>query len=217
MVAEANGSLSGMTDYFALLNEPRRPWLAAGLLKVKFFALSAQVHPDKVHGATEREKHRAHERYTELNAAYTCLREPTDRLRHLLQLESGRKPKEVHDIPAPAADLFLEVARLCREVESFLAERSRVASPLLKVQMFERGQDWMDRLSTLQQRLGAGYDALMDELKAMNASWEQAPAVSATDRNDSLPLDRLEQIYRALSFMTRWRNQVQERMAQLAQ
>jgi len=206
-----------MTDYFALLNEPRRPWIDSDSLKARFITLSAAVHPDKVHGASEPERRLAHEHYTELNAAYHCLREPKDRLRHLLQLESGRKPTEVHDIPAAAADVFLEVARLCRDVESFLAERAKVTSPLLRVQMFERSQEWTDRLNTLQQQLRTRCDALMDELKRMNAHWERAPDVRATDRAEALPLDRLEDMYRALSFMTRWAGQIQERVVQLAQ
>ena len=69
-----------MTDYFALFDEPRRPWLDTDSLKAKFLALSAQAHPDRVHGAAETDKLAANHRYTELNAAYNCLREPRDRL-----------------------------------------------------------------------------------------------------------------------------------------
>ena len=78
-----------MTDFFALLDEPRRPWLESELLKQKFLALSATVHPDRVHNLGDAERAAAQERYTELNAAYNCLREPKDRLHHLLQLELG--------------------------------------------------------------------------------------------------------------------------------
>ena len=40
-----------MTDAFALLSEPRRPWLDAEALKARFLPLSAAVHPDRVHSA----------------------------------------------------------------------------------------------------------------------------------------------------------------------
>ena len=53
-----------MTDNFALLNEPRRPWLEANLLKQKFLALSADFHPDRIHNASESEKGRSHAKIT---------------------------------------------------------------------------------------------------------------------------------------------------------
>src|SRR5688572_29394167 len=101
-----------MTDYFALLDEPRRPWLDPEALKVKFHQRSAELHPDRVHRQSASDKAKAQERYTELNAAYTCLREPKDRLLHLLTLESGGKPKDVQNIPAELMDLFFKVGTL---------------------------------------------------------------------------------------------------------
>ena len=81
-----------MTDCFALPAEPPRPWLDADALKAKFLARSAEVHPDRVHSAPEAERAAAQERYTALNAAFNTLREPKDRLQHLLELELGAKP-----------------------------------------------------------------------------------------------------------------------------
>ena len=78
-----------MTDYFALLNEPRRPWIDSEALKARFLVLTAEAHPDRVHNALPAKKKSAHERYTELNTAYLCLREPRESLRHLLELERG--------------------------------------------------------------------------------------------------------------------------------
>ena len=45
-----------MTDYFALLDEPRRPWLDPEAIRQKFFARSGGVHPDKIHAASDAEK-----------------------------------------------------------------------------------------------------------------------------------------------------------------
>src|SRR4051812_33187546 len=98
-----------MIDNFALLNEPRRPWVDPDALKTKFLALSSEVHPDRVHNAAEVEKQAANQRYSELNAAYNCLREPKDRLQHLLELELGAKPKDIQRIPAGTMDEFFEV------------------------------------------------------------------------------------------------------------
>ena len=38
-----------MTDYFFLLDEPRRPWLEPEAVRAKFLFLSAATHPDRVH------------------------------------------------------------------------------------------------------------------------------------------------------------------------
>ncbi len=114
-----------MTDYFVLLDEPRRPWLEPEALKSKFLALAAGAHPDKQHNADELQKAAVNRRYAELNAAYRCLTEPKSRLLHLLQLELGAKPAEVQKIPSALADLFAEVATTCRNADTFLAEKNR--------------------------------------------------------------------------------------------
>ena len=154
-----------MTDYFALLNEPRRPWLDADSLKQKFLALAAGIHPDRIHNADELEKAGAKRRYAELNAAYNCLAEPKSRLLHLLELELGAKPNDIQQIPSALADLFAEVATTCRNADAFLAEKSKVTSPLLQVQLFERGQDWVEKLNALQKKLNELREKLTDRIE----------------------------------------------------
>ena len=140
-------------DNFALLNEPRRPWLDPGALKQKFRALASDAHPDRVPNANESEKAAVTRRYAELNAAFNCLAEPKSRLLHLLELELGAKPKDIERIPAGLADLFAAVANLCREADVFLAEKNQATSPLVQVRLFERGQGWVGRLNELQKKL----------------------------------------------------------------
>ena len=205
-----------MTDNFALLNEPRLPWLDPDLLKQKFFPLSASFHPDRVHGGTDAEKLTANQRYAELNAAYNCLREPKERLLHLIELELGKKPSDIQKIPPGTMDLFVEVGQTCRDADTFLDEKSKVTSPLLKVQLFERGQEWTDKLNALQQKINAKRETLSAELRDLNSVWEMAPAVGSPERVAVLPLERLEQIYRVFSYIARWSEQIQERVVQLS-
>jgi DnaJ-domain-containing protein 1 len=205
-----------MTDSFALLGEPRRPWLEGEALKAKFLDLSAAVHPDRVHGAPEKERTAAHQRYTELNAAYQCLREPKDRLRHLLELETGTQPKQVHNLSGETAGWFTAVTQLCRDVDAFLADRAKVTSPLLKVPLFEHGQEWTDKLQAGQRQVNQRKEELIAALKEMNDAWAAAPAVGTPQRAAALPLQRLEEIYRAMSYLTRWGGQLQERVLQLS-
>jgi curved DNA-binding protein CbpA len=182
-------------------------------LKEKFLALSAQTHPDRVHEAPEAERNAASLRFAEINAAYNCLREPKERLRHLLELESGAKPAGIQRVPREMMDSGFDVGRLCQEVDAFLAKKSSVTSPVLLVQWFERGQDWMDKLTALRQKINLRRDELLTELQAMNAVWERAAAASAPPVK--LPLERLDEIYRLLGFLSRWSEQIQERVVQL--
>jgi len=196
-----------MTDYFALLQELRRPWLDAESLKSKFHAHSAEVHPDRVHQASEGEKRIANQRYTELNAAYNCLREPRSRIRHLLELELGGKPSDLTNVPDDLMDLFFSVGKVFSEVDALLAEKAKATSPMLQVQFFERGQDWVERLGGLRLKISPRRDALLAELKAVDEVW----SVSGPK-----PTARLLEIWRLLSFYERWLGQIQERMAQLS-
>ncbi len=195
------------TDYFALLHEPRQPWLDPDALKEKFFHLSAEVHPDRVHQAAEADKLAAHRRYTELNAAYLCLREPRARVRHLLELELGQKPSDLTQVPDDLMEQFFQVGKLVRDVDAFLAEKSRAASPLLRAELFERGQAWVEKLAEQQRALAARREPLVNELKSLAPGWES---------NVAKPLDRLLEIWRLLSFYERWLAQIQERLASLS-
>jgi DnaJ-domain-containing protein 1 len=200
-----------MTDHFALLNEPRRPWLDADLLKQKFLALASDAHPDRVHGASESERAEVTQRYTQLNAAFNCLAEPKLRLLHLLELELGAKPKDIQQIPAALADLFAEIAEDCRSADEFLAEKSRTTSPLVQVQLFGRGQDWVEKLNILQNKLNELRETLMNALRSLDAQWNSANAVS---RREILP--KVEELYRLFSYFNRWNSQIQERVVRLS-
>jgi hypothetical protein len=205
-----------MTDYFALFDEPRRPWIDPEILKAKFVGLSAQLHPDRVHVRPQSERQAANQRYLELNAAYNCLRDPKTRLAHLLEVERGSKPDEVQNIPPGTVDLFMELTPTCREADAHLAERSRITSPLLKAQLMERGLELTDRLGVLRAKLEARRSHLVEQLKLLNMAWESAPEVGSANRLHVLPCGRLEQIYREISYLSPWTQQIHERIAHLS-
>jgi len=199
-----------VTDYFALLDEPRRPWLDADLLKQKFLTLSASNHPDKIQSANELDKQAAGKKFAELNAAYHCLAAPKSRLLHLLELEQGAKPKDIQQIPATLANLFAEVASVCREADHFLAEKAKTVSPLLQASLFERAQEWVDRLNGLQKKLGGFHNELVENLKLLDTQW-------VGDRsNHPALLNEMENLYRLFSYFNRWSAQIQERIVRLS-
>lgn len=205
-----------MIDFFALLNEPRRPWINLDSLKEKFLALSGSLHPDRVHNASEMEKQEAGRRYAELNSAFTTLADPKSRLQHLLELERGGPRPKIQSVPSNLMDDFMRIGELLRQIDQFLMERDQVTSPMVKVQLFARGQEWTDKISDWQKSLNEARDTLLIRLEAMNPQWDSAPAPGAPNRKATLPLNDLEAIYQVFGFITKWQNELRERMVRLA-
>ena len=203
-------------DNFVLLGLPRQPAPDPESVKTKFLEMSAATHPDRFHHAGAAEQTAATERYATVNAAYNCLREPRSRLVHLLELESGAAPANVQSIPEGAMNLFAETGQTCREADQFLARRGKAVSPLAQAQLFGEGLRQMEKLNALRAQLGLREAEFLAELNRMNAAWDAAPLPGSPMRAASLPLRRLEEIYRLLSYLARWSSQLQERVAQLA-
>jgi curved DNA-binding protein CbpA len=201
-----------MTDYFALLDEPRRPWLDPEALKEKFFNLSTMTHPDRVHNLGEGERATAQERYVELNVAYNVLREPKNRIRHLLTLELGVTPTDIQQIPQTLMDFFMEVGQRCKRADHLVAEKVKTTSPLIKVQLFERSHQETEALLELQQRLVAKRNSLIVSLKHIDNDWTVVPAPA---KRFEL-LQQLAELHRLFSYFDRWTGQVQERIARLS-
>jgi DnaJ-domain-containing protein 1 len=211
--ASAHNSFFTVTDYFALLDEPRRPWLDSAELKNKFLKLSADIHPDRIHSAEASLKLAANERYIELNAAFQCLSQPRDRLRHFLELETGTRPTDQQRIAPELMDFFSEIANVCKDVDAFIIEKGRTVSPMLQVQLLVRAQEWLERLNELKQRITSRRDELIGEIQTLNTYWQRAANLSGPDEQS--PLGRLEEIYRLMSFLDRWLSQIQERSVKL--
>ena len=194
-------------DYFALLDEPRKPWIDTGLLKDKFKEMSARYHPDKFPQATPEERERISARYAELNAAYQCLSHTRDRLLHLIELETGKPPSDVQRIPPGTSDLFMQIGQTCAQAAAFLEKQPQTDSPILKAKRFVEQMEWTDKLTDFQNQLQGISDKLEEELKRMNTDMENGAP---------LPLERLEEIYRSTSYINRWTDQIREKIVQLA-
>jgi DnaJ-domain-containing protein 1 len=200
-----------VSDYFALLNEPRRLWLDADALKQTFLTRSAAVHPDKIHSASDAEKAAAAKSFADLNTAFATLAEPKTRLQHLLELELGAKPQDIQQVPPQLAELVAEVITAYKSADAFIAEKARATSPLVQVQLFERGQEWVEELQALQAKLNGLREQLTARLKTLDERWMNAHHAG---RRAMLPA--IEELFRLFSYFNRWHSQIQERVVQLS-
>ena len=128
-----------MIDYFALLDQPRRPWLDPDELKNTYYRKTLLAHPD---AQTTRPRAAGTDTtFTSLNEAYQVLQDPRRRLHHLLSLEGAAPSSTDETIPQHLHDLFPAVGALTQRANPLLEKirttSNRLSRSLLKPQILE--------------------------------------------------------------------------------
>jgi DnaJ-domain-containing protein 1 len=187
-----------MTDCFALLGETRRPWLDPEALKEKFHALTSEHHPDVARGAAAD--------FSALNAAYNTLRDPRERLRHLLELESPEALSRPQQIPGAIADLFVQIGKQRQALGAFLRKQSEAASPLSRALLAPEKFAVREELENVLATVNGHQARLLDEVRSLDATWQAGKAGA---------LPRLTEIFQSLSYVSKWTEQVREGIVKL--
>ena len=127
-----------MIDYFALLEQTRRPWLDAEKLKEKYHELARRAQPDQ-----------------NLNEAYRVLVDPKLRLQHMLALE-GAPPPATSEIPPELSDLFMAIApalnkidiREAKSIDDLIVRVTKLQDESLD-ELRDIDADWRENLTQL--------------------------------------------------------------------
>jgi len=187
-----------MSDHFANLTQPRRPWLDDTALKEAFHRATAQQHPDVAGGSGDSA--------AALNAAYAVLRDPATRLRYLLDLEWPGAAPAVAAIAPELADLFGKIAAL-RQAGAALAKKEAAAqSPLARALLAGDHAAHRENLESTLAALAAAEAAAQDDLRAIDAAW--------IDRDDTTRalLGALQQRF---AYLAKWQAQLREDLFRL--
>ncbi len=187
-------------DFFALLGEPRRPWLDPEALKETFHRLSRTAHPDQ-QGTEDAD-------FARLNQAQATLRESKTRLRHLLELEHPEiKLSGPSNVPAALADLFVGVHGLLAEADAVLTKKAAASSALAKALLAREEFAAREKVEHVLKQLDALQADATAALQAFDALWTAArPPDAATT---------LLGLYRRFAYLSRWSEQLRERLFQL--
>ena len=174
-----------MTDYFALLDEARRPWLEPEKLKGKYFALSRAATPDAT-----------------LNEAFRVLSDPKLRLHHLLTLE-GAELTAGRPVPASIAELFWNTGTLLHETDRWLLRNAEATSALSRALLSGEGAKLAEKLQAREAQLNAAYKVEIDRLRKIDeANWPD-------------DLTELVKLHDSISYLTRLRDQLKEKQLRL--
>lgn len=190
-----------MVDYFAVLGVPRQPWLDLDVLRERFLALSKELHPDKAPTSEDRQSGDA---YASLNMAYQCLRHPRERLAHLIQIETGARPKSVDEVPGELTDFYMKLTQLLREAGAFNGRWSP-ASPMMKTQLIGEARELIEKLQQAQ-----------GEINSRSAEMDAELAnLSSQSEGHAERLERIGALHRKYSYYTRLSEQTQELLTRL--
>lgn len=189
-----------MTDYFALLDQPRRPWLDPEELKQLFHQKTLQAHPDA------QIQRAGNESFTQLNEAYQILREPKRRLHHLLSLEGSSPATKSVPIPANIERLFPMVATLIQDTDGVIRKVANSTNPLsrslVRPELLKTTETIKQMLATLAQL----HDEAVSKLRALSGSWLPGKTDQRTE---------LHALYLQFSYVTRWIGELEEKQMQL--
>jgi len=190
-----------MTDYFALLDQARRPWVDPASLKEAYHRKTLQAHPDTA--APESTEGG----FAELNEAYRVLQDPKRRLHHLLELE-GRAPSSANQtVPQELHDLFPTIGALTQRanlcLEKTKASTNALSRSLLKPQLLELQKETTE----LREKIQALSDASLVQLRIVDSGWATNP---------SGEIAALSHLYFTFAYLSRWSAQLDEIAFQLS-
>lgn len=193
-----------MIDYFALLDQPRRPWLDPDELKETYHRKTLQAHPDAQanHAGTD-----ATATFTSLNEAYQVLQDPKRRLHHLLSLEEAAPSATDQTVPKQLDDLFPRVGALAQRGRLLLrkvgATSNALSRSLLKPQLMELQKE----ANNLREEIQQLSDKSLEQLRQINAAWANDPAEQ---------IENLSNLYFVFAYLGRWSAQLDEITFQLS-
>jgi curved DNA-binding protein CbpA len=194
-----------MIDYFALLDQPRTPWLDPEKLKDTYHQKTLQAHPDAQMNRPGAEATNAD--FTSLNEAYQVLQDPKRRLHHLLSLEGAAPSSADQTVPNQLHDLFPAVGALTQRanllLEQIRATSNALSLSLLKPQILEL----QNQAKEVRARIQDLFDVSLAELGRINTAWTTNPAEQ---------MKPLSNLYFAFAYLIRWSTQLEEMTFQLS-
>jgi curved DNA-binding protein CbpA len=182
-----------MTDYFALLDQPRAPWLDPASLREVFHRKTLEQHPDASASSSSNA-------FAELNEAYQVLQDPKRRLQHLLELQGSPPSRVAESVPNELQELFLRIGEWNQQAK-LLLERIRGQSSALERSLLK------SRLLEVQQAIENLRCEVRDLTETANAELKQI---------EPTQLDLISSFYSRFAYLGRWTEQLDELAFQLS-
>jgi curved DNA-binding protein CbpA len=190
-----------MIDHFALLEQPRRPWLDEEELKRNYLEKARSAHPDaQKPGESDSLSSSA------INEAYEVLRDPKKRLRHFLELEGVQFETGHREIPEELMALFPGTTENSQKAKQLLEKATGTSSALGKSLLQPELLAMRGDLKAALAILSASYEASLSEIRGVSATWNRKP--------EQLVL--LQNTLTKMTYLQRWITELEEKQFQLS-
>jgi curved DNA-binding protein CbpA len=180
-----------MRDHFAVLGEPRQPWLDLEKLDERYRELSLTTHPDRPAAATAEG-----ESFGAISEAYRVLKDPKQRIQHLLQLEA-REPGKDSEVPQSLLPLFSRIGDFIARVTKLWQRRGESQNALSKSVLHAEIVSSQQEVEALLNDARTLLQQAEETTRSLNDSWQSKP-------------EELAKVYSLFGFLTRWIAQLEE-------
>src|SRR4051812_20200186 len=188
-----------MTDFFALLGQPRSPWLDPAALKEVFHRKTLEQHPDSTRGAGGD--------FAILNEAYQVLQDPKRRLHHLLELHGAPLASANQVVPPELEELFLQIGGLNQRATQLLEKMRATSNPLSRSLLKGDVIAIQNQVASLRAKVREMNAAAEERLREMSPGWSIDPTEEVAELSD---------LYRRFAYFGRWSAQLDELAFQLS-
>ncbi len=152
-------------DYFTMLEVERRPAVDLERLKENFLKVSEIVHPDKYYNATQEVKDVAMTYSSLLNKAYSTLKDPKERIKYLISLETDKEAPVSSRASGETMEFFIEASDVCKEADALLKKGDSGE--------IER-RDLSDRLREFKKESQGRWGRVLNEIEKVDLEWVAA-------------------------------------------
>ena len=190
-------------DHFAVLGQPRRPWLDPDQLKQKYQQLTFEQHPDRAN------KDAGEADFAAVTEAYQVLSNQRLRVLHLLSLETNEDvaARKTSTVPNELADIFMDSAVLVQQIDTHCQKREQTGSALGKAVLQAENAELQKRAQELLKQLESCYSAGLGDLRRLDETWTE---------HSSSRTNELRAVADRFGYLERWIIQLRERQFHLS-
>ncbi len=187
------------SNAFATLGLEPAPLVDEDALHARFEQISRETHPD-AHGDADR--------FAEANAAFSAVRNPASRLRHLLEIYAADfgVSWRTGEVPMELIKVFMQIGPFLQRCDDYLTKQENASSRLAKALLAKEATEVRQELGRLQ-----------GQLQTLRASADKRLASlgeSSLWKNEA-GLRQIAQLYQEYSFLDKWEAQVASRAFKL--